>query len=99
MTISAHTIKVIAKTSPSSPTIHKITPTKVTVWRSFIQGQLIELPKGVCAAGVIIVGEDGLVGDIVNDWQQNNNFHIWMVQRELIVEVSHHLTPIFLVRH
>jgi hypothetical protein len=70
----------------------------VTVWRSFIQGHLIELPKGACAAGVI-VAEDELVCDIVDALQRNSDFHNLMVQQELIVEVSHLFTPIFLVRH
>jgi hypothetical protein len=47
----------------------------------------------------MIVGEDELVDDNVDDCQKNNEFHILMVQQELIVEVSSLLTPIFPVRH
>jgi hypothetical protein len=67
----------------------------VTVWRSSIQRCLIELPKGARATGVV-VGEDELVGDIVNDLERNNQLRILMVQRELIIEVSHpYLRPLF----
>jgi hypothetical protein len=47
----------------------------------------------------MIVGEDELVDDIVDDCQKNDEFRILMVQQELIVKVSHLLTPIFPVRH
>jgi hypothetical protein len=43
----------------------------------------------------VIVGEGGLVDDIVDDWERNNQLRILIVQRELVVEVSRLYTPIF----
>jgi hypothetical protein len=43
----------------------------------------------------VIVGEGGLVDDIVDDWERNNQLRILIVQQELVVEVSRLYTPIF----
>jgi hypothetical protein len=91
MTVSAQ-LRLLLK-HPSHLQLYPSSPR-----RSFIQGHLVELPKAVCAAGVI-VGEDELVDDIVDDCQKNNEFRILMVQCELIVEVSHLLTPMFVIRN